>query len=74
MKLKQMLITAYVGIGILFGLYGSIWGQYDYKGFFYNMGRGLIWPVIVFPSLGQILALIIILGVLVGLTLFGKKG
>ena len=34
MKLKQMLITAYVGIGILFGLYGSIWGNMITKAFF----------------------------------------
>ncbi|PTQ87178.1 hypothetical protein [Agitococcus lubricus] len=73
MKLKQTLITAYVGIAILFGLYGSIWGQYDYKGFFYNMGRGLIWPAIMFPSLGKVIALILILAMLVGLTLFGKR-
>jgi hypothetical protein len=73
MKLKQILITAYLGVAVLFGLYGSIWGQYDYKGFFYNMGRGLIWPAIMFPSLGKILALILILAMLAGLTLFGKK-
>ena len=34
MKVKQLLITAYFAIGILYGLYSSIWGQYDYKGFF----------------------------------------
>ncbi|HMY00968.1 MAG TPA: hypothetical protein PLN40_14215 [Agitococcus sp.] len=34
MKVKQLLITAYVAIGILYGLYSAIWGQYDYKGFF----------------------------------------
>ena len=73
MKIKQMLITGYVAIAILFGLYGSIWGQYDYKGFFYNMGRGLIWPAIMFPSLGKVIALILILAMLIGLTLFGKR-
>ncbi len=73
MKVKQLLITAYVAIGILYGLYSAIWGQYDYKGFFYNMGRGLMWPFIMFPTLGQILALVIILAMLAGLTLFGKK-
>jgi len=73
MKFKQMLATGYVSIAILFGLYSSIWGHYHYKGFFYNMGRGLIWPFVMFPALGQLLALFIIIAMLIGLTLFGKK-
>jgi len=37
------------------------------------MGRGLIWPFVMFPALGQLLALFIIIAMLIGLTLFGKK-
>ncbi|MCB1657299.1 MAG: hypothetical protein KDI39_03650 [Pseudomonadales bacterium] len=74
MKIKHILISVYLGIGVLFGLYGSIWGQYDYKGVAYNMGRGLMWPVVMFPSLGQVVALIVIVGFIAAITLFGKKG
>ena len=59
-EIKAMLIAAYVVIGILTGIYGSIWGQYDYKGLAYNMGRGLMWPVVMFPSFGQVVALVVI--------------
>lgn len=48
------------------GLYGAtvliaavcfnIWGQYAYKSFFFNLGRGLVWPAIVFPTIGTILS------------------
>lgn len=50
----------------LIGLYGAtvliaavcfnIWGQYAYKSFFFNLGRGLVWPAIVFPTIGTILS------------------
>lgn len=72
MKIKHMLIAAYVGIGILTGIYSAIWGEYDYKGVAYNMGRGLFWPVVMFPSLGQVIALIVIVGFIAAVTLFGK--
>jgi len=32
-----------------------MWGRYAYKGFFYNLGQGLIWPAVVFPSLGKLI-------------------
>lgn len=72
MKIKHMIISAYLVIGILTGIYGSILGQYDYKGVAYNMGRGLFWPVVMFPSLGQVVALIVIVGFIAVVTLFGK--
>lgn len=34
----------------------NIWGQYAYKSFFFNLGRGLVWPAIVFPTIGTILS------------------
>ncbi|MCB1659315.1 MAG: hypothetical protein KDI39_13925 [Pseudomonadales bacterium] len=73
-EIKAMLIAAYVVIGILTGIYGSIWGQYDYKGLAYNMGRGLMWPVVMFPSLGQVVALVVIVVFIAAVTMFGKGG
>ncbi|MCC4598236.1 hypothetical protein NRY95_02615 [Xanthomonas campestris pv. phormiicola] len=62
----------------LVGIYGAtvliaaicfdIWGQYAYKGFFYNLGQALVWPAVVFPSFGKLLSgviwLLVILSVL----------
>ena len=57
---KQKLILAYCIIAILFGTYGWLFGQFKYHSFFYNMGRGIVWPVTVFPELGVIVGGIII--------------
>ena len=65
----------------LIGLYGvtvliaaicfDIWGRYAYKGFFYNLGQGLIWPAVVFPSVGKMIGgvvwIVVIFCLLVGL-------
>lgn len=50
----------------LVGLYGvtvliaaicfDFWGQYAYKSFFFNLGRALVWPAIVIPSIGTIVS------------------
>jgi len=48
-------------LGIGTSIYGSIWGDYNYKGVAYNIGRGLVWPCIWFPTLGTIVGGIITL-------------
>jgi membrane-bound ClpP family serine protease len=73
MKTSHIIITAYVVIAILFGIYGSLFGDYDYRGFMYNLGRGLVWPTIIFPSLGKIIGGIILLAVIGGALIFSKK-
>ena len=44
MKTSHIAIIVYLVIGLLFAIYGNFWGDYDYKGFAYNLGRGLVWP------------------------------
>lgn len=61
MSTKQKIINAYFVIGLLFALYEWKFGMYSYKGFFYNLGKGLIWPAVLFPSLGHIIGGVIIL-------------
>lgn len=73
MKTSHIIITVYVVIAILFGIYGSLFGDYDYRGFMYNLGRGLVWPTIIFPSLGKIIGGIILLAVIGGAIIFAKK-
>lgn len=67
----------------LVGLYGASvfiaaicfanWGQYAYKGFFYNVGRALVWPAIVFPSFGGIVTAMMWLVVIVAILLLVRK-
>ena len=67
----------------LIGLYGvtvliaaicfNFWGQYAYKGFFYNFGQGLVWPAVVFHSVGKALGGLIMLVVIGGLLAFGNR-
>jgi hypothetical protein len=60
--MKKILILFYVVMIIGFAIYGANWGDYAYKGFFYNLGRSLIWPAIIFPSIGQAIGTMLILG------------
>lgn len=60
MSTKQILIVTYLVIGVIFAMYGWIFGDYSHKGFFYNFGHGIIWPAIIFPSLGKAIGVIII--------------
>lgn len=72
-EIKALLIGLYVVLAILTGIYGSIWGDYDYKGLMYNLGRGAVWPVVWFPSFGKVVTGVLIFGFVAYITLFGKK-
>ena len=68
----KKLAALYFIIAIIFAFYGNWWGDDAYRGFAYNVGKSIIWPAIIFPSLGKILGGIVLLGVL-GLVLASKK-
>lgn len=69
MTTKQKIVSAYVFVALLFTTYGWLFGQFKYRGFFYNLGRGIVWPVHIFPVLGTIVSAVVILA-LVGLIVF----
>ena len=73
MTTKQKIISAYLFIALLFGTYGWLFGQFKYRGFFYNLGKGIVWPVTMFPALGIIISAIIILAFVVLIVIFGKN-
>ena len=52
-NIKEALISFYVLIAILVCTYGTFFGDYAHKGVAYNLGRSLIWPAVIFPSLGH---------------------
>lgn len=56
MKKSQIFWVGYLIIGVISAIYGSIWGEMHYRSLSYNLGRGLVWPVIVFPVLEKLLA------------------
>lgn len=72
MKVSHVVIIAYVVLGLLTAIYGNFWGDYNYKGFAYNLGKAIIWPAVWFPSFGKFLGGILIIAFVAFLTL-GKK-
>lgn len=73
MKIGQIAITVYVVVGVLTAIYLNFWGDHSYRGFAYQLGQGLVWPAIWFPSIGKIIGGIVILVVISAVMLFGKS-
>jgi len=71
MNVKKLAVIYFI-IAIIFAFYGNWWGDDAYRGFAYNLGKSIVWPAIVFPSLGKILGGVVLLGVL-GLVLASKR-
>lgn len=61
--IKQTLIGLYLVIGLLVALYQTFFGH-DHHGFFYHLGMGLVWPAVIFPGVGKIIALVLIVGLI----------
>lgn len=71
--MKGYFVGGYVALIFVFWIYLSNWGALAYKGAAYNLGRALIWPVVIFPSLGQIIGGIVIIGLVLLVTIFARK-
>lgn len=69
--MRSKFIGVYAAIALIFAIYGNWWGDYAYKGFLYNAGRALVWPVQVIPGLGELLGVILTLAI-VGFILLRK--
>lgn len=61
MTLKQKLIWGYFSIALLFALYGTWFGPQSYKGFMANLGSAVVWPAVIFPSLGYVIGGVVLL-------------
>lgn len=70
--MKKNLILFYVAMIIGFAIYGANWGDYAYRGFAFNFGAALLWPAVIFPSLGKAIGTMIVIG-LVGYITFFKN-
>lgn len=60
MGIKGKIISFYLLIAIGTSIYTSIWGDLAFKGAAYNIGRSIVWPVILFPSLGAVVGGVLI--------------
>lgn len=69
----KYLVGIYVATVLIAAICFDIWGQYAYKGFFYNLGRAFVWPAIVFPSVGAALGGLVLMFVIGAVLLFGRR-
>lgn len=70
MKTVAWIYAALIGV---FALYGTWFGDNAYRGFGYNLGRAIVWPTILFPSLGAVIGGLLLIVFIGALTLF-KRG
>lgn len=71
-KILEIILGIYFWGFVIATLYGTFFGEYSYRGFFYNLGRGLTWPTIAFPSFGKFVTGVIIF-LFVSYNLVNKK-
>ncbi|HCK29492.1 MAG TPA: hypothetical protein DIT34_08650 [Acinetobacter ursingii] len=71
-NIKSWVISGYLAIGFFFAIYQHFWGQHNYKSFAYNIGQGLVWPAVMFPTVGKIIGGILILCLVGFLTVRSK--
>ena len=60
-SIKSWLIGGYFAIGLLYAVYQNFWGQYSYKSFAYHLGKSVVWPAVMFPSVGKFIGGVILL-------------
>ncbi len=73
MTFKQKLFAGYFVIGLLFAIYESQWGSGEYKSFAFNLGKGIVWPVVMFPEFGAIVTGIIWMVIIGGVLFFANN-
>ena len=71
-NIKSWLIGCYCSIGLLFAVYQHFWGHQSYKSFAYHLGQGVIWPAVMFPSVGKFIGAILLLLIIGSLALRSK--
>ncbi|MCA7024936.1 hypothetical protein [Stenotrophomonas sp. 17(2023)] len=62
--MRGLVIGLYVLMIFVFAIYGNWWGDQAYRGFMYNLGGAIFWPIILFPGLGKVIGGLLMLGVL----------
>ncbi|MBN8263135.1 MAG: hypothetical protein J0M21_00600 [Xanthomonadales bacterium] len=71
--MKKYLIGGYAAVAFLFAIYGTLFGDFAYKGFAYNLGRAVVWPAIMFPSVGAFIGGVVMLLVVVAILVLVQR-
>jgi len=71
-KIKYIAAIVYALVALGVACYGAWWGEMAYKSFAYHFGRGIVWPVLIFPGLGQLIGGLVIVGVIFLLVVLKK--
>jgi len=71
---KQKFWAAYLSIGLIYAIYSNFWGETHYKSLAYNLGRGISWPLHMFPAFGQFVGTILLVAGVLAVLAFGRSG
>lgn len=71
--MKVKIIAVYLIIGLLVALYTWIFGDTAHKSFMYNLGGGLVWPAVMFPSFGKAIGGLLLVGFIGYITLSNRR-
>lgn len=52
--MKGALLGLYFGIAFVCSVFYWIFGEYGYRGYFYNLGQAIVWPVTLFKSYPEV--------------------
>ena len=68
----RIIAGVYICLIFVFAIYGNWWGDFAYKGFAFNLGRSILWPTIIFPSIGNAIGVVVLLCV-IGLLMLRRR-
>lgn len=54
LRMKQGLITGYFSIAFIISIFMWLFGEMGYRGYMYNLGKAIVWPVSIFNSYPEI--------------------
>jgi hypothetical protein len=69
----KVFVRIYAVIAVASWIYLSIWGASSGRGWAFNLGSAVVWPAVIFPSVGKAIGGIVIVAVVVGVLFFAKK-
>lgn len=52
--MKGALLGLYFGITFICSIFYWLFGEHSYRGYFYNLGQSIVWPVILFKNYPEI--------------------
>lgn len=61
MSTKAKIIIGYFGIGLVFAIYFALFGNAPSQGIGAAIGKGLVWPAVLFPGVGTFIGAVVII-------------